>query len=34
DGMIEGPRTNHLPASVLQNHDKVDVIIEEEAASK
>ncbi len=22
-GMIEGPVTNHLPASVLQNHDNV-----------
>ena len=33
-GMIEGPVTNHLPASVLQNHDNVVVIIDEEAASK
>ncbi|RCT60709.1 glucosamine-6-phosphate deaminase, partial [Enterococcus faecium] len=28
------PVTNHLPASVLQNHDNVVVIIDEEAASK
>ncbi|MGX7350566.1 glucosamine-6-phosphate deaminase [Enterococcus canis] len=33
-GMIEGPVTTHLPASVLQNHDDVVVIIDEAAASK
>ncbi|MCH4170946.1 MAG: glucosamine-6-phosphate deaminase [Lactobacillus sp.] len=33
-GMIEGPVTNHLPASVLQNKDDVTVIIDEAAASK
>lgn len=33
-GMIEGPVTEDLPASVLQNHSDVIVIIDEEAASK
>ncbi|MCV3320018.1 glucosamine-6-phosphate deaminase [Pediococcus pentosaceus] len=33
-GMIEGPVTTDLPASVLQNHDNVTVIIDEVAASK
>ncbi|MBF7121946.1 glucosamine-6-phosphate deaminase [Pediococcus pentosaceus] len=33
-GMIEGPVTTDLPASVLQNHDNVTVIIDEAAASK
>lgn len=32
--MLEGPVTEELPASVLQNHDDVIVIIDEEAASK
>ncbi|MDT2756019.1 glucosamine-6-phosphate deaminase [Enterococcus asini] len=32
--MIEGPVTNHLPASALQNHDNVIVIVDEAAASK
>ncbi|OTN75570.1 glucosamine-6-phosphate deaminase [Enterococcus sp. 8G7_MSG3316] len=32
--MIEGPITNELPASVLQNHNDVVVIIDEAAASK
>ncbi len=32
--MIEGPVTNELPASVLQKHDDVIVIIDEAAASK
>lgn len=31
--MIEGPVTNELPASVLQKHDDVIVIIDEAAAS-
>lgn len=33
-GMIKGPVTNHLPASALQNHDNVIVIVDEAAASK
>ncbi|MDB1561537.1 glucosamine-6-phosphate deaminase [Pediococcus pentosaceus] len=33
-GMIEGPVTTDLPASVLQNHDNVTVIIDEAAAGK
>lgn len=33
-GMIEGSVTTDLPASVLQNHDNVTVIIDEAAASK
>lgn len=32
--MIEGPVTEDLPASFLQNHDNVTIIIDEEAASK
>lgn len=32
--MIEGPVTEDLPASILQNHDDVIVIIDEAAASK
>lgn len=32
--MIEGPVTNHVPASVLQNHDDVIVLIDKAAASK
>lgn len=32
--MIEGPVTEELPASILQNHDDVIVIIDEAAASK
>ena len=32
--MIEEPVTNELPASVLQKHDDVIVIIDEAAASK
>ncbi len=32
-GMIEGPVTTDLPASVLQNHDDVTVIIDKDAAS-
>ncbi|WP_313537048.1 glucosamine-6-phosphate deaminase [Enterococcus sp.] len=32
--MIDGPVTTHLPASVLQNHNDVIVIIDEAAASK
>ncbi|ASG79632.1 glucosamine-6-phosphate deaminase [Lactiplantibacillus pentosus] len=33
-GMIEGPDTVDLPASILQNHPDVTVIIDEAAASK
>ncbi|HLQ40515.1 MAG TPA: glucosamine-6-phosphate deaminase [Tetragenococcus sp.] len=33
-GMIEGPVTEELPASILQKHDDVVVIIDEAAASK
>ena len=33
-GMIDGEVTVDLPASVLQNHDDVTVIIDEDAASK
>lgn len=33
-GMIEGPVTPDLPASSLQNHDNVIVVIDEAAASK
>ena len=33
-GMIDGEVTVDLPASVLQNHDDVVVIVDEEAASK
>jgi len=32
-GMIEGPVTHDVPASVLQTHSDVTVIIDEEAAS-
>ena len=32
--MINGPITNEMPASVLQNHSDVVVIIDEKAASK
>ncbi len=32
-GMIEGPVTEELPASVLQNHKDVTVILDKEAAS-
>lgn len=32
-GMIEGPVTTDLPASVLQNHNDVTVIIDKDAAS-
>ncbi|MBO0432339.1 glucosamine-6-phosphate deaminase [Enterococcus sp. DIV0660C] len=33
-GMVDGPVTTEMPASALQNHDNVVVIIDEEAASK
>lgn len=33
-GMIEGPVTEELPASALQNHDNVIVIVDQAAASK
>ncbi|MBV7389349.1 glucosamine-6-phosphate deaminase [Enterococcus sp. ALS3] len=33
-GMLEGPVTEDLPASVLQNHQDVIVIVDEDAASK
>lgn len=33
-GMVKGPVTNHLPASALQNHDNVIVIVDEAAAAK
>ncbi|WP_313629974.1 glucosamine-6-phosphate deaminase [Enterococcus devriesei] len=33
-GMIDGPVTTDVPASVLQNHTDVTVIIDEDAASK
>jgi len=32
-GMLEGPVTNQMPASILQQHPKVTVIIDEDAAS-
>lgn len=32
-GMVEGPVTNELPASALQNHDNVIVIVDKAAAS-
>lgn len=32
-GMVEGPVTNELPASALQNHDNVTVIVDKAAAS-
>ena len=33
-GMIDGPVTTDMPASALQNHDKVIVIIDDAAGSK
>lgn len=33
-GMIEGPVTEEMPASVLQRHDNVTVLIDKAAASK
>ncbi|MGM0174440.1 glucosamine-6-phosphate deaminase [Enterococcus sp. DIV0800] len=33
-GMVDGPVTTDVPASVLQNHPDVTVIIDEDAASK
>ncbi|THE09365.1 glucosamine-6-phosphate deaminase [Enterococcus hirae] len=33
-GMIKGPVTTDMPASVLQNHENVVVIVDEAAASK
>lgn len=33
-GMIEGPLTTDCPASILQNHPDVVVVLDEEAASK
>ncbi|MGO2892851.1 glucosamine-6-phosphate deaminase [Enterococcus devriesei] len=33
-GMVDGPVTTDVPASVLQNHADVTVIIDEDAASK
>ena len=33
-GMVKGPVTNHLPASALQNHDNVIVIVDDAAAAK
>ncbi|MBO3093100.1 glucosamine-6-phosphate deaminase [Schleiferilactobacillus harbinensis] len=32
--MVEGPVTNHVPASALQNHNNVTIIVDEAAASK
>ena len=32
--MVEGPVTTHLPASALQNHTDVTIIVDEAAASK
>ena len=32
--MIEGPVTNEVPASILQNHSHVTVLLDKEAASK
>lgn len=34
DRMINGPVTEQVPASILQNHEDVTVILDEEAASK
>lgn len=31
-GMVEGPVTTDLPASILQNHDNVTVIVDKDAA--
>ncbi|OJG13615.1 glucosamine-6-phosphate deaminase [Enterococcus asini] len=33
-GMVKGPVTNHVPASALQNHDDVIVIVDDAAAAK
>jgi len=33
-GMIQGPMTTDLPASALQEHDNVIVIIDDAAGSK
>ncbi len=33
-GTVNGPVTNHLPASVLQNHPNAIIIVDEAAASK
>ncbi|EKS19394.1 glucosamine-6-phosphate deaminase [Streptococcus urinalis FB127-CNA-2] len=33
-GMIEGPVTEEMPASILQKHDNVIVIVDDEAASE
>ncbi|MDT2763291.1 glucosamine-6-phosphate deaminase [Enterococcus asini] len=33
-GMVKGPVTNHVPASALQNHDNVIVIVDDAAAAK
>lgn len=33
-GMIDGPVTTDMPASALQNHDNVIVIIDDAAGSK
>lgn len=33
-GMVKGPVTNHIPASALQNHDNVIVIVDDAAAAK
>ena len=33
-GMVDGPVTTHLPASALQNHADVVVIVDDAAASK
>lgn len=33
-GMVKGPVTNHVPASALQNHDNIIVIVDDAAAAK
>lgn len=33
-GTVDGPVTNHLPASVLQNHPNAIIIVDDAAASK
>lgn len=33
-GMVSGPITEDLPASILQQHENVIVIVDEAAASK
>ncbi|MDT2809821.1 glucosamine-6-phosphate deaminase [Enterococcus asini] len=33
-GMVKGPVTNHVPASALQKHDDVIVIVDDAAAAK